>query len=44
MGNLAVELHAQGKLADSKVLFKETVEGMRAALGPQYSHTLSVER
>ncbi len=44
MNNLAVLLHAQGKLAESEALFKETLEGLRAVLGPQHPNTLKTER
>jgi hypothetical protein len=32
------------KLAESEALFKETLVGVRAALGPQRPNTLSTER
>jgi hypothetical protein len=44
MNNLAALLYAQGKVAESEALFKETLEGRRAALGPQHPNTLSTER
>jgi hypothetical protein len=44
MNNLAALLYAQGKLGESEALFMETLEGMRAALGPQHPHTLTAER
>jgi len=44
MNNLAVLLHSQGKLVESEALFKETLAGLRAALGPQHPNTLSTER
>ena len=44
MNNVAGLLYAQGKLAESKTLFKEALEGLRAALGPRHPDTLSTER
>ena len=44
MNNLAVLLHAQGKLAESEALFMETLEGFRAALGPHHPNSLNAER
>jgi hypothetical protein len=44
MSNLAALLHAQGKLGESEALFKVTLEGMRAALGPRHPNTLNAER
>ena len=44
MNNLAALLYAQGKLVESEALFMETLEGKRAALGPQHPSTLSTER
>jgi hypothetical protein len=44
MNNLAALLYAQGKLVESEALFMETLEGKRAALGPQHPSTLTTER
>ena len=44
MNNLAVLFENQGKLAESEALFKETLEGCRAALGPQHPKALTSER
>jgi hypothetical protein len=44
MNNLAALLCAQGKLGESEALFMETLEGKRAALGPQHPSTLTTER
>ena len=44
MNNLAGLLKAQGTLAESEALLKETLVGFRTALGPQHPNTLTTER